>query len=100
MSKEGPEMGRHQTWDRRAWSISLAQDEPFTIETTGGATWALRALIAAGSEGLRPTDSSTGRFAFLIGQLRELGLEIDDLAPDEEAARIGFVLACLVEPKR
>lgn len=95
-------MGRHtyKPWDRRSWAVTPAEDAPFTVETTEGATWALRALIAAGPEGLHPTDGASGRFALLIGKLRDLGLQIEDLPADEETGRAGFRLAGKVEPVR
>lgn len=89
-------MGRHSTWDRRRWVISPADGDPVTINTEGGITWALKALLAAGPEGLRPTDGASGRFAMLIGKLRDLGLQIEDLAADDEVGRPGFRLACIV----
>jgi hypothetical protein len=88
-------MGRPAQWDRRAWVISGHGEPSTTIETAGGETWALRALISAGPEGLRPTDGATNRFGFLIERLRALGVRIDDLPPDE-AERPGFRLACAI----
>lgn len=88
-------MGRPTTWDRCAWVVTPASGERFHIETEGGATWALRALIAAGSEGLRPTDGATNRFGHLIERLRGLGVRIEDLPPDE-VERPGFRLACAI----
>lgn len=89
-------MGRLSTSDSKRWLVTPANGEPFTIDTDSGVTWALKALIAAGPEGPRPTDGASGRFAHLIGKLRDLGLSIDDL-PAEEGERPGFRLACLVE---
>lgn len=93
-------MGRHtyKPWDRRSWAVTLAEGAPFTVETTEGATWALRALIAAGREGLQPNDGAVGRFAMLIGKLRDLGLQIEDLPPGDKDGRPGFRLSCRVEP--
>lgn len=91
-------MGRHSTWDRRRWIITPADGEPFTITTSEGATWALRALISAGPEGLRPTDGASGRFAMLIGKLRDLCLQIEDLDADVLTGRRGFRLASEVVP--
>jgi hypothetical protein len=90
-------MGRLSTWDRKRWLVTPANGEPFTIDTDSGVTWALRALIATGPEGLRPTDGASGRFAHLIGKLRDLGLSIDDL-PTEEGERPGFRLDGKAEP--
>jgi hypothetical protein len=94
-------MGRHtyKPWDRRSWTVTTAEGEPFTITTSEGATWALRALIAAGPEGLRPTDGASGRFGMLIGKLRDLGLQIEALPPEDEGERPGFRLAERVEPE-
>lgn len=93
-------MGRHayKPWDRRSWAVSPADGEAFNITTSEGATWALRALIAAGPEGLQPTDGAVGRFAMLIGKLRDLGLQIEDLPPGDKDGRPGFRLSCRVEP--
>lgn len=87
---------KHKPWDRRSWTVTPAQGEPFTVATSEGATWALRALISAGHEGLRPTDGSAGRFAMLIGKLRELGLSIEDLPAEDEGGRAGFRLVSRV----
>lgn len=92
-------MGRNSTWDRRSWTVTPAEGATFSVATSEGATWALRALIAAGHEGLRPTDGASGRFGPLIGKLRDLGLSIEDLPEDGETGRPGFRLACHVEPK-
>lgn len=91
-------MGRHSTWDRKHWVATPAGGEPFQTETNGGITWALKALLAAGPEGLRPTDGASGRFAMLIGKLRDLGFQIDDLDADEATGRPGFRLGFRVEP--
>lgn len=90
-------MGR-QTWDCRSWTVTPAGSEPFNIQTEGGATWALRALIAAGPEGTRPTDGASGRFAMLVGKLRDLGLHIEDLPGAVETGRSGYRLSCGVAP--
>ena len=92
-------MGQYQTWDRCAWSLTTPGGGTVTITTSGGATWALRALIAAKDEGLRPTDGATGRFTYLIEQLRALGVQIADL-PQDDQGRAGFALACMVEVRR
>ncbi|MFP5481149.1 MAG: hypothetical protein ACLGIE_15900 [Alphaproteobacteria bacterium] len=55
-------------------------------------------MISAGPEGLRPTDGASGRFAMLIGKLRDLGLQIDNLPAGDEIGRPGFRLTCIVEP--
>lgn len=91
-------MGQQKPWDKRAWTVKPDQGDPFTIETIEGATWALRALIAAGSQGLRPTDGAEGRFARHVEMLRNLGIEIEDLPSDGEGGRAGFRLSCNVEP--
>ncbi len=91
-------MGHQKPWDKRARTVKPAQGDPFITETTGGATWALRALIAAGSDGLRPTDGAEGRFARHIDTLRSLGIEIEELPSDGEGGRVGFRLSCNVEP--
>ncbi|WP_374646661.1 hypothetical protein [Tabrizicola sp.] len=91
---------KHKSWDRRSWTVTPAQGEPFTVATSEGATWALRALISAGHEGLRPTDGASGRFCLLIGKLRDLGMSIDDLPAEDEDGRAGFKLACKVEQAR
>lgn len=92
-------MGRITTWDRRRWVITPASGDAFTITTSEGATWALRALIAAGPEGLRPTDGACGRFAALVAKLRDLEIQIEDLPSDDETGRPGFWLACGVLPE-
>lgn len=89
---------KHKPWDRRSWVITPAKGDPIIIETTEGATWALRALISAGAEGLRPTDGHSGKFAGLVGKLRDLGLQIDDLPADEDTGLPGFRLSCRVAP--
>lgn len=90
-------MGRPAQWDRRAWAITRHGEPSTTIETAGGETWALRALISAGSEGLRPADGATDRFGLLIGRLRALGVRIEDLPPDDRG-RHGFRLGSTVKP--
>lgn len=91
-------MGRHtyKPWDRRSWVITTANGDPFNVETIEGVTWALRALISAGAEGLRPTDGHSGKFAGQVAKLRDLGLQIEDLEADEQTARPGYRLACKV----
>jgi hypothetical protein len=63
----------HRPCYKRSWTVTPADSEPFTIATSEGATWALRALIAVGSECLRPTDRNSGRLAMLIGSFATLG---------------------------
>jgi hypothetical protein len=89
---------KHRTWDRRSSVVTPPEGEGFSIETTEGATWALRALRAVGPESLRPTDGASGRFAMLIARLRDLGAQIEDLPADVETGRPGFRLVCKVEP--
>lgn len=88
---------KHKPWDRRSWTVTPGKGEPFTITTSEGATWALRTLISAGPEGLQPTDGASGRFAMLIGKLRDLGLSIEDLPAEDEDGRAGFRLVCQVD---
>jgi hypothetical protein len=92
------QMGRYKPWDCCTWVVTPASGDPFNITTTEGATWALRALIAAGPEGLRPTDGASARFAHLIGKLRDLGLSIADLPAEEDGGRAGFRLSDQVGP--
>ena len=89
---------KHKPWDKRSWTVTPADAEPFTITTSEGATWALRALIAARSDGLRPTDGNSGRFTGLIDKLRDLGLQIEDLPDDSDTGRPGLRLVCEVAP--
>lgn len=91
---------KHKTWDRRSWVVTPPEGEAFPVETTEGVTWALRALRAAGPEGLRPIDGASGRFAMLIARLRDLGVQIEDLPADDGTGRLGFRLVCKVEPVR
>lgn len=93
-------MGRnsYKPWDKRFWAVTPTEGKPFTVETTEGATWAMKALRAAGPEGLRPTDGASGRFALLIGKLRDLGIQIEDLPDDDETGRPGFRLVSEVAP--
>ena len=86
----------HHTWDRRSWTVTTTGGEPFVIQTDGGATWALRALIAAGPKGLHPTDGASGRFATLVGKLRDLGVSVEGLPLGDESGRPGFRLDCHV----
>lgn len=88
-----------KAWDKRLWQVTCPGREPLAITTTEGATWALRSLIAAGQEGLRPIDGAGGRFGLLIARLRRLGVEIRDMEADE-LGRGGFILACQVESRR
>jgi hypothetical protein len=89
---------KHKAWDRRCWVVAPPEGEAFTIETTESSTWALRALRAAGMEGLHPTDGASGRFAMLIAKLRDLGIQIEDLQADDETGRPGFLLVSKVAP--
>ena len=92
-------MARHHTFDRAAWLVQVGAGDPVQIETTNGATWALRALIAAGETGLHPIDTGGGRWAHLVDRQRDIGLPIDDL-PDNEDGRRGYRLAATVRPVR
>ena len=83
------------TWDRVHWTVTDS-DVILNITTEGGTTWALRALLAAGSTGLHPIDTGGGRWAFLVRNLRDYGVLIRDLVPDRNG-RAGFVLACKVK---
>lgn len=84
-------------WDRAIWSVKDADGEARTVVTQAGATWALRALIAAKSEGLRPFDTSAGKWSSHVSGLRALGISIADL-PAEGDLPCGFRLACAVAP--
>lgn len=88
-----------RSWDRAAWQVAASDSEPFEITTKTGATWALRALMVAGVEGLHPIDTGGGRWAHLVERLRDIGLPIDDL-PDNEEGRRGYRLAATVRPFR
>lgn len=88
-----------KAWDKRSWRVTCPGRKPFTTVTSEGATWALRALMAAGQKGLYPTDGAEGRFGLLVGHLRGLGIEIEALQSDEHGRR-GFVLACQVAAVR
>lgn len=85
-----------KAWDKRSWRVTCPGRKPFTATTTEGATWALRALIAAGQEGLYPTDGAEGRYGLLVGRLRGLGIDIEDIQSAEHG-RSGFALVCQVE---
>jgi hypothetical protein len=89
-------MGRQHTWDRQGWAVTTHGGETLTITTRGGATWALRALSAAGQDGLRTTDGASGRFSLLVDQLRGLGVLVKDLPPDSQGL-LGFALVCSIE---
>lgn len=89
-------MTRHTTFDRAAWFVQVGAGDPVRIETTNGATWALRALVAAGEEGLHPIDTGGGRWAHLVDRLRETGLPIEDL-PENDEGRRGYRLAATVK---
>lgn len=88
-------MARHHTFDRAAWLVQVGAGDPVQIETTNGATWALRALIAAGETGLHPIDTGGGRWALLVDRLKERGLPIEDLPTDPDGRR-GYRLAATV----
>lgn len=88
-------MTRKRIFDRASWLVQAADGEPFPLETTHGTTWALRALVAAGAEGLHPIDTSGGRWAHLIDRLRGLGVLVDDL-PENDEGRRGYRLAVSV----
>ena len=88
-------MARHSTFDRAAWLVQVGAGDPVQIETTNGATWALRALIAAGVAGLHPIDTGGGRWALLVDRLKERGLPIEDLPTDPDGRR-GYRLAATV----
>jgi hypothetical protein len=89
-------MKRHNTVDRAAWHVQVGADDPIRIETTNGATWALRALMAAGNAGLYPIDTGGGRWAHLVDRLRESGVSVEDL-PDDDNGRRGYRLAATVK---
>ncbi|MBL4928915.1 winged helix domain-containing protein [Fuscibacter oryzae] len=91
-------MGKPQTWDRVIWTQISTDGTIGKFTTTAGETWALRALIAAGNEGLRPTDGAEGRFALLVEKLRALGVQIDSTSQAAGAnVRTGFRLMGTVE---
>lgn len=79
-------------WDEASWAVDTGDSTPIYCQTQGGQTWAIRALIAAGPEGLRPIDTGNGRWAKMVEELRAKGVAIADL-PDLEGRSSGFVLA-------
>ena len=83
------------SWERVHWTVT--DDETiFDITTEGGMTWALRALLAAGSSGLHPIETGEGRWARMVSQLRESGVTISDIEPDQ-LSRAGYALTCQVK---
>lgn len=86
-----------QPWDSAAFAVEVEGQPPFTIETSGGLTWALRALIAAGHGGCVPADASGTRWPGFVAQLRTMGLPIDE-APED--AGIRFTLRAKTKPVR
>lgn len=85
-------------WDEANWAVNFEALASVTIQTQGGQTWAVRALIAAGAAGLRPLDTGSGRWAKMVADLRAKGMMIADL-PVVQGSPPGFVLACTVEPQ-
>ena len=83
------------TWDRIYWTVTDGVTI-WNVTTEGGLTWALRALLAAGSIGLHPIDTGGGRWANLVKQLQDLGVTICELSPDQNG-RTGFALTCIVK---
>lgn len=88
-------MTKHTIFDRARWTVQTGAGDPLNIETTNGATWALRTLIAAGDGGLRPIDTGGGRWALLVDRLRDLGVPVEDL-PEDDDGRRGYRLAATV----
>lgn len=89
-------MTRKTTFDRARWTVQTGAGDPITITTDGGATWALRALIAAKAEGLHPSDTGGGKWEGFVTRLRESGLPVDDLPPDRQG-RAGYRLGATVQ---
>ena len=85
-----------KSWDRAAWLVSVNGGEPKEMITENGLTWALRALITAGDQGVFPHDTTGGRWALLVDQLRAAGLPVEDLPTDDEGRR-GYRLAATVQ---
>ena len=85
-----------KTWDRFSWTMTDDDGTNQTVLTEGASTWALRALIAAKSDELRPHHSNAGKWRNTVAGLRALGLLIDDL-PADDTGRTGYRLACTVE---
>lgn len=69
-------------WDSSRWAIQTTDSGAIEIETTGGQTWALRSLVAAGEIGFRPDVDKRGHWAAMTAKLRSLGVPIEKLAPD------------------
>lgn len=82
-----------QAWDHAAFAVEIEGQPPFTIETSGGLTWTVRALIAAGPEGCVPADATWSRWPGYIAQLRAMGLPIDEA---HVAVGIRFTLSARV----
>lgn len=82
-------------WHEASWTVDTGDSTPIHCQTQGGQTWVIRALIAAGPEGLRPIDTGNGRWAKMVEELRAKGVAIADLS-DLEGRPSGFVLACKI----
>lgn len=78
-----------QAWDSATFVVEVEGQPPFTIQTVGGPTWALRALVAAGPGGCVPADATGSRWPGYVAQLRTMGLPIEE-APED--ARTQFIL--------
>lgn len=80
--------------DRAVWRVTDPAGNASTLETFGGASWALRALLAAGAEGL-PVDASGGeKLRARIEDLQQAGILVDS---NEEDGGSRFVLRSTVQ---
>lgn len=80
--------------DRAAWRVIDPAGNVSTLKTFGGQTWAVRAVLAAGTEGLVVAWIGGERLRARIEELRLAGI-IVDCAEEEEGSR--FTLRSRVE---
>lgn len=80
--------------DPATWRVTDTAGSASTLETFGGQGWALRALLAAGTEGLVVAWIGSERLRARSEELRTAGIVIDG-AEEEEGSR--FTLRSRVE---
>lgn len=79
--------------DRAVWSVTDPAGNQSAMETFGGQTWAMRALLAAGADGLL-VEHSTERLRGRIEDLLKAGILVDRT---EEVGGARFVLRSTVQ---
>ena len=85
-----------RSWDQARWAVEAENGGAIEVETSGGLTWTLRALVAAGAQGFRPVEEKQAHWSAMTSRLRVLGVPVALLPPDSSGC-LGFSLGGTVQ---